>query len=521
MSSQLLTTRELRLSVPQLPSLSSVVHKEIILGSTGRIKSALDPEASAIVFDIDLQRAANDELPFYADIDRAQAIMLERVGLIDRDLARRVLTELDKLQAGAFQSVAACRAPRGSYLAYEDHLCSAIGKEASNLHLGRSRNDINATLVKLKLRAPYQELARELIKLLQVLCSLARDHLETIFPLHTHRQPALPSTFAHHLAAFASALARDLDAVLAVHPLLNLSCLGAGVGGGTTLPILPDLTARLLGFAMPPINSIDSVASRDLILRLLAGCAILGSTLSRIAETLLLWVGDAGLASLPDELVGSSSAMPHKRNPFLLEQVQGKAGAIIGCFVATVTGMHSTPFTNCVAVGTEATRHVWSGIDYSIGAARLIRLCFSGLNVAEDSASTMVETSFVNAMETATRLALSSDLDFRSAHNEVGQLVTTALECGAPSLLASMQGGRMLNSEISPAPGVIARKARAGGGPAPDAVATALDELEQSIERSGALLRDLGAGWSRAREELRSAIGSFDASALKGPMEGE
>ncbi|WP_456672352.1 lyase family protein [Bradyrhizobium sp. LM2.9] len=232
MSSQLLTTRELRLSVPQLPSLSSVVHKEIILGSTGRIKSALDPEASAIVFDIDLQRAANDELPFYADIDRAQAIMLERVGLIDRDLARRVLTELDKLQAGAFQSVAACRAPRGSYLAYEDHLCSAIGKEASNLHLGRSRNDINATLVKLKLRAPYQELARELIKLLQVLCSLARDHLETIFPLHTHRQPALPSTFAHHLAAFASALARDLDAVLAVHPLLNLSCLGAGVGGG-------------------------------------------------------------------------------------------------------------------------------------------------------------------------------------------------------------------------------------------------------------------------------------------------
>ncbi|MGY3034066.1 argininosuccinate lyase [Bradyrhizobium sp. USDA 4354] len=478
--------------------------------NTGRIKSTLHPEASAIVFDSDLQRAAKDELPFYADIDRAQAIMLERVGLIDRDLTRKVLAELDKMQSENFQSVAGRPAPRGSYLAYEDYLRSIIGKEASNLHLGRSRNDINATLVKLKLRGPYQELAAELLKLLQVLCGLARDHLKTVFPLHTHRQPALPSTFAHHLMAFAGALARDLDAVLALRQYLNVSCLGAGAGGGTTLPILPELTARLLGFATAPSNSIDSVASRDLILRLLAGCAILGSTLSRIAETLLLWVGEAGLASLPDELVGSSSAMPQKRNPFLLEQVQGKAGAIIGCFVAAVTAMHSTPFTNCVAVGTEATRHIWPGIDHSIGAARLIRLCFSGLSIAEGTASAMLERSFTNAMETSTRVAIEHGLDFRSAHSEVGQLVTIAIESGAVSLSEIMQDGRRLGSQISPAPDVIAGTARAGGGPAPEVVAAALDDLERRIERTAALLRDLGIGWSQAQEELRSAIARFD-----------
>lgn len=477
-----------------------------MLQDTGRIKATLHPEARPIVFDADLRRAVIDELPFYAEIDRAQAIMLERVGLIDRGLARKVLIELDRLQAEEFHSIAVLPAPRGSYLAYEDHLRSIIGKEASNLHLGRSRNDINATLVKLKLRGPYRELTAELLALLQVLCGLARVHLKTVFPLHTHRQPALPSTFAHHLAAFADALVRDLDALLAEHPLLNRGCLGAGVGGGTTLPILPDLTARLLGFATPPHNSIDSVASRDLVLRLLASSSILGSNLSRIAETLLLWVGEAGLASLPDELVGSSSAMPHKRNPFLLEHVQGKAGAVVGCFVGAVTGMHSTPFTNCVAVGTEATRQVWPGIDDSIGAVRLIRLSFSELTIAENAASAMLERSFVNAMETATRLSVDGGLDFRSAHNEVGQLVTTAVESGATSLLAIMQGGRMLDPEVSLAPDVIARTARAGGGPAPEAVLAALDELESGIERSAALLRDLDAGWSRAQEELRSAI---------------
>lgn len=481
---------------------------------TGRIKSILHPEARAIVFDADLRLAVNDELPFYAEVDRAQAIMLERVGLIDRSLAKMVLAELDRLEAEEFHSIADLPVPRGSYLAYEDHLRSVIGKEASNLHLGRSRNDINATLLKLKLRGPYRKLAGELVELLRVLCGLSRAHLETVFPLHTHRQPAVPSTFAHHLVAFAGALARDLDAVLAVHPLLNRCCLGAGVGGGTTLPILPDLTARLLGFATTPVNSIDSVASRDLVLRLLAGCAILGSTLSRMAETLLLWVGDAGLASLPDELVGSSSAMPHKRNPFLLEQVQGKAGAVVGCFVAAITGMHSTPFTNCVAVGTEATRHVWPGIENSIGAARLIRVCLSGLTVTEDAASAMLDESFVNAMETATRLAVDGGFDFRSAHNEVGQLVTTAVECGAPHLRAIMQGDSKLNPELSPAPDVIARTARAGGGPAPETVAAALDELEKSIEQSAGLLRDLGSGWRHAQEELRSAIASLDGQSL-------
>ncbi|MCC8962427.1 hypothetical protein H8A95_08845 [Bradyrhizobium sp. Pear76] len=488
---------------------------------TGRVKSTLHPEASSIVFDADLRRAVSDELPFYAEIDRAQAIMLERVGLIDRDVARKVLVELDRLQADKFQSVAVSPAPRGSYLAYEDHLRSVIGKEASNLHLGRSRNDINATLVKLKLRGPYQELAGELLQLLRVLCGLARAHTETVFPLHTHRQPALPSTFAHHLAAFASAFARDLDALMAAHPLLNRSCLGAGAGGGTTLPILPDLTARLLGFATPPVNSIDSVASRDLVLRLLADFAVLASNLSRVAETLLLWVGDSGLASLPDELVGSSSAMPHKRNPFLLEQVQGKAGAVIGCFVAAVTGMHSAPFTNCVAVGTEATRHVWPGIDHSIGSVRLIRLCFSGLTVAKDAPSAMLERSFVNAMEAATRLTIYGGLDFRSAHNKVGQLVTTAIECGVPNLLAIAQGGRMWGPGVSLAPDVIARTARAGGGPAPEAVLATLDELETGIERSVVFLRELGASWSRAREELRSAITKLDEPRLQSIDDGE
>src|SRR5207302_5784651 len=112
-------------------------------------------------------------------------------------------------------------------------------------------------------------------------------------------------------------------------------------------------TAQLLGFDVGPLHSLDAVASRDLVLRLLAAASIYGVTLSRLATDLFHWnMAEFDFLRLPDELVGSSSAMPQKRNPFLLEHVQGKAGSLVGAFVHAITAMHATPFTNSIAVGT-------------------------------------------------------------------------------------------------------------------------------------------------------------------------
>jgi argininosuccinate lyase len=297
--------------------------------------------------------------------------------------------------------------------------------------------------------------------------------------------------------------------ILSMVPLLDSSCLGAGVGGGTSLAIRPDLTARLLGFASAPVNSLDCVASRDLVLRLLAALAILGSNLGRIAETMLIWVGDAALIVLPDNLVGSSSAMPQKRNPFLLEHVQGKAAAIAGHFVAALMGMHAAPFTNSVAVGTEASRHVWPGLRETTDTLCLARLCVSGMTVAGDAAAVLLRRSFVNATEVATHLAVSGALDFRTAHNVVGRLVTAAVQSGTGTIFEvpdTVQLATLAERRREFEPDAIARSARAGGGPAPDTVAGVLDHLEQHIGKSAESLRDLENQWNGGRIELRGAI---------------
>lgn len=54
--------------------------------------------------------------------------------------------------------------------------------------------------------------------------------------------------------------------------------------------------------------------------------------------------------------------MPQKRNPFLLEHVQGRATASLGAFTAAASSMTTASYTNAIAVGTEALRHTWPGL---------------------------------------------------------------------------------------------------------------------------------------------------------------
>jgi argininosuccinate lyase len=208
---------------------------------------------------------------------------------------------------------------------------------------------------------PYIGLLQELLKLQVVLLRRSRRFADVTMPAYTHYQAAVPITYGHYLAGVGWALARDIAGIIASSKSLNICPLGAGAVGGTSLPIQTERTALLLGFDEPALNSVDAVASRDLILRLLASLAILGVTLSRISADLLLWTtSEFGFLTVSDNLVGSSSMMPQKRNLFLLEHIQGRSTAAIGAFVHSSTAMHSTPFTNSIAVGTEAVSPVWA-----------------------------------------------------------------------------------------------------------------------------------------------------------------
>ena len=452
---------------------------------TGRIRRPLSPTARRIAFPPPAD--GSDELGAITEVDRAHLVMLAERGLDPADAATAVLAEITHLRAVDYAPLRHREARRGLYLLYEDWLVSRLGERTAGAsRLGRSRNDLNATVFLLRLRAPYSRALAALCRLQAVLLRGARRHGSVVMPAYTHHQAAFPTTLGHHLAGLALALDRDVATLAAAGEGLERCPLGAGAGGGTGVAIDPARTAELLGFALPVAHSHDAVAAREPALRLLAALAVTGVTLSRAAADLLTWTtAEFGFLELPDELVGSSSALPQKRNPFLLEHVKGKSAAPLGALVAAAGALHAAPFANSVAVGGEGAPHTFDALDAIADAATLLALVLAGVRPRPEVMETRARLGCTTAAALAEQTVAGGELSFREVHHLIG---------------------RMLNDEQHPQlpdPAQVVATAEYGGGPG------ASPPLEEPRRRRAAWVREAAARtlrWSAARAALDEAV---------------
>jgi argininosuccinate lyase len=399
---------------------------------TGLIKSKLTAEAQRILYETSIDEQIDTDLPLMCMIDRAHLVMLTECGIVDHNRAVRLLRAIDDLEDERFSPLRGRKAIRGLFLLYEDYLIAKNGAAIGGLlQTARSRNDLNATLVKLKARRLYLRLVRECLRLEATLLGRARAFSKVVMPIFTHGQAALPGTYGHYLAGIAEAIARDVAGMIRAAEDLKKCPLGAGAAAGATLPIDTRRTTFLLGFEIPVSHSIDAVASRDLVLRLLGAIVLYGVTLSRLATDLLQWAGsEYNFLYMPDRVIGSSSAMPQKRNPFLLEHVRGRAAGLLGAFNSAVVAAYGAPFTNSICVGTEAVRPFWVALRDITEITTLARLVVS---LAQPQPERMLESAsrgMTAATELANRLVVEAGLDFRTAHHTVGQIVSIALYRG-------------------------------------------------------------------------------------------
>src|SRR6185369_16035030 len=446
--------------------------KDNQLENTGRILHGVSASARRILFEQKSGGMVADELGYIAQVDRAHVIMLCECKIIDEATACRLLCEIGELKAGRFAPLEDVHAPRGLYLAYEGFLTKRLGEAVGGmLHTARSRNDLNATTLRLRLRAPYLYLLREALRFQVVLIRRANRYSRIVMPAYTHYQAAVPISYGHYLAGIASALERDIKGIMAAFAGLNDCPLGAGSVGGTSLPIDPQRTTMLLGFERAVSHSVDAVASRDLILRILAAASVLGVTLSRLASDLLLWTtAEFGFLFLPDQLVGSSSMMPQKRNPFLLEHVQGRSAMALGAFVSSATAMHAKPFTNSISVGTEAVSPVWNALQSLTEALILARLVLAG---AEPQPATMLQRAtngYTSATEFANRLVTETGMPFRDAHHLVGSLINNVIQHAESlhHLVARWREEKNISVSLEGLdPAAVAAATVYGGGPGP------------------------------------------------------
>jgi argininosuccinate lyase len=306
--------------------------------------------------------------PFMA-VQRAHLVMLAGCGLLGRDEARALRDALAAIDPASVERTAYSTDFEDLFFHLEQRLAASAGEDlAGRLHLARSRNDIDMTIYRMRLREWLLDVAEAVVLLRRAFVDVAAAHTGTLFPAHTHTQPAQPTTLAHYLLAAVEQFERDTQRLLAGYARTNRNPLGACAITGTGFPIDRQRTSDLLGFAEPTGNTYGSIAAADHLLEAVAAAAIAAAGAGRVVQDLLLWcTHEVGYLRLPDGLVQSSSLMPQKRNPVALEHARVLASKAAGQAAAVATAVHNTPFGDIVdteddlqplvaAVFTDATR---------------------------------------------------------------------------------------------------------------------------------------------------------------------
>ncbi len=471
------------------------------MSATGRLTAEVSLRTRRVIYGELARSDLEAELPQLTQVDQAHLLMLAERGLVPRAAACSLLRCIALLREQRYQPLVGRPAPRGLYLMYEGYLSSELGPEIGGvLHTGRSRNDLKATMTALRLRDWLIEYGSELLRLQAALLGRARVYRAVLMPAYTHFQAAMPISYGYYLLGVAQALGREVDALMSAATGLRVSPLGAGAVAGSDLPIDPAHTARLLGFSTSNPHALDAVASRDVALRLTGVAASTAITLSRLAADLQLWsTVEFGLIEFPDRLVGGSSAMPQKRNAFLLEHLRAKPAQVIGAWTAAAAAMSATPFTNSIEVGTEAIASIWPGLTASEQAVLLAQAMVSGAKPRPDRMRERAADGFTGATAIANQLT-QRGIPFRRAHELVADAVRRAVADGSTDL-AGYLGPELLDGVAGCCLEVAgALDAQAfGGGPG------AFAETFQQALASWRLQQDWLAGWRRTVAEADAA----------------
>ncbi len=277
---------------------------------------------------------------------RAHARVLCAAGLLTTDELDGMIGALDRLaldvEAGSFNATAA---DEDVHTALERGLIERAGTElGGKLRAGRSRNDQVATLFRVYLRDAARRVALLVTDLQGAYLDQADIAGAAAMPGRTHFQHAQPVLLAHHLAAHAQALARDLDRLKDWDKRAAISPYGSGALAGSSLGLDPAAIAKELGLDVPSANSIDGTASRDFAAELAFVLAMLAVNISRWAEEVIIFTTvEFGYAKLHDSYATGSSIMPQKKNPDIAELARGKTGRLIGNLTGLLATLKALP----------------------------------------------------------------------------------------------------------------------------------------------------------------------------------
>ncbi|MHC4124036.1 MAG: argininosuccinate lyase [Planctomycetota bacterium] len=353
----------------------------------------------------------------------AHAQMLSERGLISkadfRVIKKGLLEISEEISAGKFKFD---KRLEDIHMVIESRLIEKIGEAGEKLHTARSRNDQVAMDVRLWVRDEIGIMQDKLVSLQKAFVKLACKYSQDIMPGYTHLQRAQPIVIAAYLLSFVEQFQRDIVRFNNCGCLLGVSPLGSGAVAGSTLDIDRKSTAKQLGFAEISRNSIDSVSDRDFCAEFIFDCSLTAAHLSRMAEDLIIYSSNEfGFVRIDDGYCTSSSMMPQKRNPDMLELIRAKTGSVYGGLVAMLSILKAQP-SGYNRDLQEDKIHIFNAADtleacLDMATAIVLHTKFDTKKIKAD-----LDEGFTDATS-LTEYLVGRGVAFRKAHGIVGSIV--------------------------------------------------------------------------------------------------
>lgn len=426
--------------------------------------------------------------PYELAVDRAWVAELAAAGWLEESARTRILAGLEVVEGRLAAGDLAAEPDEDIHTLVERWLAEEIGDLASQVRLGRSRNDVVATDTRLWTMEACARVDAAVRRLQEAMVEVAAEAVTLPFPAYTHLQRAQPTTAAHWLLSHFWPLARGRDRLADARSRVARLPLGAAAGTGTTVPVDRDRLARQLGFDGPSENSLDAVGARDWVAEVLYAWTQLASDLSRLAEDLVVYASaEFGLLRLADAYSTGSSLMPQKRNPDGAELARARGGTLLGLLTGYMTSLKGLP-TGYSKDLQEDKRTLFQAEEALVETLDVLAGTVGTLAFDAERAAACI-TADMLAADLAEHMASRPDrkVSFRQAHEAVGRLVRRAESDGRPLSSYGEEEAAAVDpllagvpAEIWDAEAALERRA-ASGGSAPDAVRAQLEKARARL----------------------------------------
>jgi adenylosuccinate lyase len=260
------------------------------------------------------------------EIEAHAADAMASLGTIPKSAAQAIWENGRKARFDPARIDAIEREVKHDVIAFLTHLAEIVGPEARFLHQGMTSSDVLDTCLSVQLVRASDILLRDLDELLDALKRRAFEHKDTVSIGRSHGIHAEPTTFGLKLAYAYAEFSRARARMAAARQEIATCALSGAVGTFANVdPRVEAHVARALGLAVEPIST--QIIPRDRHAAYFATLAVIASSIERLATEIrhLQRTEVLEVEEFFAEGQKGSSAMPHKRNPVLSENLTGLA----------------------------------------------------------------------------------------------------------------------------------------------------------------------------------------------------